>query len=451
MRRSLTLKLTAVVLSVSLISVILVAVSIRYFTVSAFDRLIQDRVLEEFVAAVTSYYETNGSWAGVDLAFRQAPEPDAPNAPNFPDVDFVLVDQSGLVVIPDRRYFVGQLVQIDQLNRGTPVELDGEVIGTVLAGIPPPARNPAESLYLERTNRALLLAAGGTIVLAVLLGSLWARTLTRPLRELTAATHKLAQGALEQQVPVRTEDELGQLAASFNRMSGDLARSNQARRQMTADIAHDLRTPLTVIKGYTEALRDGDLPPTPETFETMHQEAEHLSRLIDDLRTLSLADAGELVLNCRPTPPGDLLAQTLAAYRPQAEAAGIALVVEVEDELPHVYVDPDRMARVLGNLIGNALRYTSSGGQVTLVAFAEGDGVRLRVSDDGAGIAPEDLPHVFDRFYRGDPARQTDGSESGLGLAIAKSLVEAQGGAIAAQSTLGWGTTFEIVLPRLSD
>ncbi|MBN1178666.1 MAG: HAMP domain-containing protein [Anaerolineae bacterium] len=443
MSRSLTLKLTAVVLSVSLISVLLVAMFTRYATVSAFDRLLQEQAQNQFIAEVTDYYTTHGSWIGINLALRQVPGAPDPSA----QIDLVLVNPNGHVVIPDRRYFVGQFVHPDQIARGIPIVVDGVVIGTVIDNTPSPVRNPAEILYLRRTTRALILAAAGSMLLAVLLGGLWARTLTRPLRELTAATQALAQGALEQQVPVRTEDELGELAASFNRMSADLARSNQARRQMTADIAHDLRTPLTVIRGYTEALRDGDLPPTTETFETMYLEAAHLSRLIDDLRTLSLADAGELTLNRLSTPPGELLTQALAAYRPQADAAGVTLTAEVEEGLPDVFVDPERMARVLGNLVGNALRYTPAGGRITLGARAHAGSVGLRVCDDGVGIAPEDLPHIFDRFYRGDAARQTDEGESGLGLAIAKSLVEAHGGTISVDSTPGRGTTFEVALP----
>jgi signal transduction histidine kinase len=268
------------------------------------------------------------------------------------------------------------------------------------------------------------------------------------LRELTAATQAVAQGNLEQTVPVRSKDELGQLATSFNRMSADLAHSNELRRQMTADIAHDLRTPLTVIKGYTEALRDGDLPPTQATFETIYQEAQLLSHLIDDLRMLSLADAGELTLNRRATAPLELLSQAQAAYLPQAREADVALVIELDEAVPDASVDPERMARVLENLIGNALRYTAAGGQIILGAHTHEAGILMTVCDTGSGIPPEDLPHIFDRFYRGDAVRQADDGESGLGLAITKSLVEAHGGTIAVSSTVGQGTTFAIVLPE---
>ncbi len=439
---SLTLKLTAIVLFISLLSVVLVAVFTRYATVSAFDRMLVEQSRTEFIALVTAFYEEHGTWDGVIDAVRmQTQDP-------FMFRGLILVDQNNHVVLGDVHTDVGQPVSIQQLAQGTPVMLNGERIGTLLEFTAPPPRKPEDELYLKRTNQALLLAAGGASLFALLLGILSSRTLTRSLRELTAATQSMAQGNLEQTVPVRSKDELGQLAASFNRMSADLARANTLRRQMTADIAHDLRTPLTVIKGYTEALRDGDLPATQSTFETMYQEAQHLSGLIDDLRTLSLAEAGELTLNRRPTSPFELLFQAQAAYLPQAQNAGVTLRIEADDALPDIAIDPERIARVLGNLIINALRYTGDGGQITLHARAHPNGVLLSVSDTGSGIPPEELPYIFERFYRGDVVRQSDSGESGLGLAIAKSLVEAHGGDIVVSSAAGQGTTFEVFLPE---
>ncbi|MBN1878003.1 MAG: HAMP domain-containing histidine kinase [Anaerolineae bacterium] len=442
--RSLTLKLTGIVLLTSLLSVALVAVFTRYATVSAFDRMLLDQSRSDFVAFVTDYYAEYGYWTGVSEAIRTT------RKDPFIFGGFVLVGQDGHVVVPDRHWTMGQVIPAAQLVRGLPVELDGERIGTLLETTQPPMRKPEDELYLTRTNRALLWAAGGVSVFALVLGLLSSRALTRPLQELTAATRAMAQGDLEQRVPVRSKDELGQLAASFNRMSADLARSNTLRRQMTADIAHDLRTPLTVIKGYTEALRDGDLPPLQTTFETMYQEAEHLSRLIDDLRLLSLADAGELILNRRAVSPEELLAQAWAAYLPLAQEEGITLSIEIAEDLPDMFVDPERLARVLGNLISNALRYTPAGGQIELRGRLHNASVVLCVRDTGAGISPENLPYIFDRFYRGDTSRHADDGESGLGLAIVKSLVEAHGGAINVMSTMGQGTTFEVALPTVN-
>jgi two-component system sensor histidine kinase BaeS len=256
----------------------------------------------------------------------------------------------------------------------------------------------------------------------------------------------VAKGEVHQ-VSVRSRDELGQLAASFNQMSADLASSAEARRQMTADIAHDLRTPLTVMTGYLESLRDGVLKPTPARFEVMYNEARHLQRLVEDLRTLSLADAGELPLNRLSESPRALLERAGAAFRQQAEQKGIALEVHAADGLPTIRVDAERMMQVMGNLLTNALRYTPGGGSIQLLAAASPREVSITVQDSGVGISADALPHVFDRFYRGDGSRRDSDGESGLGLAIARSLVNAQGGAISALSEPGRGTAFVMSFP----
>jgi two-component system, OmpR family, sensor histidine kinase BaeS len=247
-------------------------------------------------------------------------------------------------------------------------------------------------------------------------------------------------------VTVRSSDELGALAASFNQMSADLAHASTLRRQMTADIAHDLRTPLSVILGYTEALRDGKLPPEQDIFDTLHIEAQHLQHLINDLRTLSLADAGELPLTRQIIEPQALVERAAATYRIQAQAQGITLETYCAPSAPRIDVDVERMAQVLGNLLSNALRWTPTGGTVFVRADAAKGGVRLKVTDTGAGIAAEDLPHIFERFYRADAARRRNEGSSGLGLAIAKGIVEAHGGTISAASEPGNGTTFTITL-----
>jgi signal transduction histidine kinase len=245
---------------------------------------------------------------------------------------------------------------------------------------------------------------------------------------------------------VRTNDELGELAASFNQMSADLAQANQSRRQMTADIAHDLRTPMSVIMGYTESLKDGRLQGSQETYEILHQEARHLSHLIEDLRFLSLADAGELPLIKRPIPPQALLERVALAHMAQAEEKGVTLQVQERPELPTVELDPERMTQVLGNLVSNALRHTPAGGTISLAAnIQDNNHLTITVHDTGTGIPAEDLPHIFERFFRGDRVRQRTGS-SGLGLAIARSIVEAHKGTITADSQEEQGTTFTITL-----
>ncbi len=299
---------------------------------------------------------------------------------------------------------------------------------------------------MRNVNRATFLSALVASALALTLGSLLAFTLTRSLRELTEATVQIAQGKLGLQVKIRSRDELGELASSFNKMSRDLARAIQARRQMTADIAHELRTPLSVISGYAEALNDGKLPGTPEIYSILYQETQHLSRLVEDLRLLSLADAGELTLNLHPVSPVALLERLAGRHAVLAQQKGIALRLEADPHLPPAPMDAERMTQALDNLITNALRYTPRGGEIVLAARMVNNGLVLEVRDNGSGIAPEDLLHIFERFYRGDKSRSQNG-ESGLGLAIAKSIVEAHGGRISADSAPAKGTTITISLP----
>ncbi|MEA3351930.1 MAG: HAMP domain-containing sensor histidine kinase, partial [Chloroflexota bacterium] len=234
----------------------------------------------------------------------------------------------------------------------------------------------------------------------------------------------------------------------FNQMSAQLTRLNEQRRQMTADIAHDLRSPLTVISGYVESMRDGVLSPSPKRLETIQDEVRHLQRLVEDLRTISLADAGELSLNRVSVPPSALLQQIQAAYQHPAEKQGVNLEVEVDPDLPNINVDPDRIFQVLANLVGNAIRHTPAGGDVC-VRCNQGEQrtMVITVADTGSGIPAEDLSRVFDRFYRVDDSRHGGDGESGLGLAIAKSIIEMHGGSITAASDgREKGSTFTIKL-----
>jgi two-component system sensor histidine kinase BaeS len=445
--RSLGLKLTLAFLLVGLVGAILMAFFVWRNTQRRFDEFMVDRDRFSFVTVLAGYYATNGSWVGVEEVFErdglQVPEPDSRHA------TLVLMDAKGDVVFSTGdKQVIQEAVQYTR-ERGVPIMVDGTVVGWLRA-VPVAARprpGSPEASFLADTTRAILYSAGGALAIALLLAILLARTLSRPIRELTLATGALARGELGQQVSVRTQDELGQLSASFNQMSADLARARDFRRQMTADIAHELRTPMSLILGYTESLSDSKLPPTQETFDIIHDEAQHLSRMIDDLRTLSLADAGELPLTRRPIDVRALLERVMLAHLPEAQQQGVSIQVEAPPDLPPLEVDPGRMAQVLENLVSNALWYTPEGGQIVLSAEAKDGAINLRVKDNGTGIAADDLPFVFDRFYRADKSRQRQGNRSGLGLAIAKSIVEAHRGSLSVESSLGKGSTFAVALP----
>ncbi len=319
---------------------------------------------------------------------------------------------------------------------------------------------------------AVLLGRGG-IVLAVVLvqlavraGRRASRRITRPLGDLMAAADAVAAGDLSARVPDGEGGEFGRLAASFNHMAGELQRADQQRRNLTADVAHELRTPLHIIQGNLEGVLDGVYVPSAEHIQATLAETRSLARLVDDLRTLSLAEAGQLPLAHERVDVAELLADVATSFSGQAEAAGLALEVETDAAGgAAVTGDEGRLDQVLGNLVINAVRHTPPGGRVTLAATAgtrDGPGlVRITVADPGEGIAAGDLPYVFDRFWRGDRARSrpaegqgaqgTPGAQgaegSGLGLAIARQLVQAHGGRIAVASVVGQGTTFTIELP----
>jgi signal transduction histidine kinase len=464
MLRSLTWKLTLAFLLVAVAVALLVAVAIRLTSTGNLDRLLVEQARSEFETSLVTYYEGHGSWEGVQQYLaqqpRNAPEPQPDPSSGFQNGNpppnfrrerhqlFGLVDAHGIVVLPILPSFpMGAHVTQAILNQGQVVEVDGKVVGTILTEQRPPGLAPEEIAYLRRTDNALLLAAGGAVLVALVVGLVLARTLTRPLSALTEASHRMAGGELEQEVAVRSADEIGELAAAFNRMSRAVARANNARRQMTADVAHELRTPLTVIAGYVESMRDGALPSTPERLSVIYTEIEHLQNLVGDLRTLTQADAGELKLNKQLVNADEVLHQARAVFEHQAAQKGVRLNVNVPEGLPPLEADEARLAQVTGNLLSNALRYTPAGGQIELGARLEAGQVTLTVRDSGPGIAAEDLPLIFDRFYRADKSRAEESGESGLGLAIVKAVVEAHGGSIEAKSALGSGTTFLIHFP----
>jgi two-component system sensor histidine kinase BaeS len=283
-----------------------------------------------------------------------------------------------------------------------------------------------------------VVAVVGTVVAA--------RRLLRPIGALTGAAHRMGEGDLGERVSVGGSDEIAVLAEAFNTMADSLEEQDRLRRIMTGDIAHELRTPLSNIRGYLEALREGVLEPTPEIIASLHDEAVLLQGLVDDLQDLALAEAGELRVVPEETDLVDLLERSLAPYRPRAEAAGISIDIEV-DSPAHVAVDRGRMRQVVGNLLDNALRHTPSGGRVTVGLRREGGATLISVADTGPGIPQEHLPNVFERFYRADPSRHRATGGSGLGLAIARELVRAHGGEISVESRPGAGTIFTIRLP----
>jgi len=297
---------------------------------------------------------------------------------------------------------------------------------------------------------ALAWAAGVAVLVALLISILLSRNILYPLRAMMRASQRISEGHYDERVRVGGADELGQLAERFNRMAEKLHQVEAMRRQLIGDVSHELRTPLTAIRGSMEGLMDGVLPATDETYHQIYQEADRLNRLVDDLQELSRVEAGAYELDLRAVDMAALLETLAKRFRQPYQAKGVVLDLDLPAGLPPVRADEHRILQVLTNLTGNALQYTPSGGTVTVSAVRANGQVRFTVRDTGAGIAPEHLAHLFDRFYRVDKSRsRAAGGGSGIGLTIAKYLVEAHGGEIHVESEgIGKGSTFSFTLPE---
>ncbi len=309
---------------------------------------------------------------------------------------------------------------------------------------------PNEQQFLDRLRWSLVLAGGVGAVAAGLTAFLTGRYITRRLWVMADSAGAIAAGDFTRRVPDSSADELGELANAFNRMAGSLASQEEARRRLAADIAHELRTPLAVLQGEIEALQDGVVESTSERFDSLHEQTELLTRLVDDLHTLSLADSGQLQLQVRQHDLRETARRAMAAVAGQAQRKGVELQLGRQDRPASVTADGDRIDQVLRNLLSNALRQTSAGGQITVATRTNGRRAIVDVADTGTGIATEDLSRVFDRFYRADTSRSRATGGSGLGLAIARELVRAHGGDISVRSSVGKGTTFCFWLPLSS-
>lgn len=367
----------------------------------------------------------------------------------------ILTDSEGGIVASTNGDGVGQQLAADALAQSSPVVVENQVVGWLVVGTALGKLNESQRQLLDAVNGALIVSGGAAIVLALAMGWWMSSQIAAPVRDLMAGARRLAQGTWSEPLTIRTRNEFGELTRAFNQMAAEIIRQQQLNRQMVADVAHDLRTPLSAMALEIEAIEAGFQSPAQAT-SSLREEIRWLQRLVDDLRTLSLMDADQLRLQVESVPLSDFLGSVTDFWQTLAEEDGIALTLDAPADLPTITIDPGRMRQVLGNLIDNAIRHTRAGQRIMLRASvngaAPGDAaVLIQVSDEGDGIQPEDLPHIFDRFYRADPARRrlsgrSDGG-SGLGLSIARQLVEMHKGVISADSAPGKGTTFTIRLP----
>ncbi len=360
---------------------------------------------------------------------------------------FRLLLVSGIVVMVaiGAAALVSSLIITGQFERfvqegGTLGERCFEVI------IGPGARVTPE-MFLNSVNRSLWSAVLAAGVVAVFLSLTISQRILGPVGELTKAARRMQGGDLRQRVQVQSQDELGALAQAFNAMADGLAETEDLRRHLVNDVAHELRTPLSNICGYLEAMNDGVAEPTPAVIESLYEEAMLLRRLVDDLQELALAEAGQLKLSCQPTAIDDIIHKTVNAHRSAAAEKNVQITLDMPSGLPAVRADRARIGQVLRNLLDNAITHTPPGGQIVVTARQAGTYVEVSVQDTGSGISYEHLPYVFDRFYRADPSRTRATGGAGLGLAIVKQLVEAHGGRTWVRSTVGQGSTFLFTIP----
>lgn len=446
-------RLTAAFVLVALVGVICVALLADRATSANFQRYLnagQTSAWEDIAGQLEALYARQGNWADAEAILTAASGPGRGQGGAF----YILAGMDGQEIARSagRR---GLMAGMETEAARLPIEAGGQQVATLLVGGMGAGMgmNRAAEQFLADVNRAIWIGGSVALLLALVLGMWLAYRLTRPIEQLTLATQRMEAGDLRQQVTVSDQGELGELAASFNAMAGRLALTEQQRQQMLADVAHELRTPLSILRGQLEAMLDGVFSLTPDNLAVAHEETILLGRLVDDLRTLSLAEAGQLPLARQSVDPVGAVQKAVAAFAPLYEAEGVILATTGPDSLPKVDVDPERLQQVLGNLLANALRYAPKGSAtpaVELSAEAGEESVTFGVRDNGPGLTPEAQAHIFDRFWRGEPARDRQSGGSGLGLAICRAIVLAHGGRIAVESAPGAGTRVVFNLPSAS-
>ena len=446
-------------LILAFILVIVVTIGAVFFFVAR-STWIQIRQYEQYIIEgqvnratfiLSRYYLSNYSWVGVQPLIEQLA--------TYGEERIVLTNPQDIVIADSQQNLIGEsyqrddgvplylpIITISPSGQSLPSQSSEYLFGTVYITS---QRSPdALAILLSNTiNRYLLWGAALAIAIALILTFILSRRILSPIRTLGNTARKLGKGDFSQRVRIQDRGEVGELAKTFNSMADDLERTEKLRRNMVADIAHELRTPLSNVSGYLEAIRDEVIKPEPSTIASLSEEVDLLSRLVDDLQELALADAGELKLNRQSEDITQLIQQAVKAVQTKVLAKGLEINVDITANLSSVNIDYQRISQVLRNLLENAIKHTPNGGKITVSAVQQESFIRVNVEDDGEGIPAEDLPNMFERFYRVDKSRTRHAGGSGLGLTIAKRLVESHGGTISVQSELGKGSCFSFTLP----
>jgi len=406
-----------------------------------FEEQVEDIRVGRIGVELSRYYYQQGSWEGI--------QPFVEQWGNIHGERIILTDSQGIVVADSQGELSGKPYQPDAPGRSIAFPWERSAVGTFYITPEPSPGVGLISLQILYLTIGRFFLWGGlvAVAIAVALAFLLSRRTLAPVRALTSAAERLGRGDFSQRVQIKDRGELGELAQTFNSMAGDLEHTEKLRQNMVADVAHELRTPLSNIQGYLEALRDGVMKPDKDTIRSLYEEASLLSRLVDDLQELSLAEAGELKLVLQAEDIGELIRQAVAAVEAKKRAKEVSLAVELPEKLPLVNVDSRRIGEVLRNLLENAVDHTGKKGSITVAARQRDSWLEVSVADTGEGIPAEELPNIFERFYRVDKSRTRATGGSGLGLTIAKRLVEAHGGRIEVQSQPGKGSHFAFTVP----
>lgn len=389
---------------------------------------------------LSRFYLIRRTWAGI--------QPFVEQWGNLYEQRIVLTDARGIVVADSQGELEGEY---NPGTSGRPLSGPWQIgtIGTLYITPRASSELSLESLQILFRNIGLYFLWGGlfAIAIALILTFFLSRRILAPVKALTHAARSLGKGDFSQRVEVKDKSEIGELASTFNSMADDLERTEQLRKNMVADVAHELRTPLSNIRGYLEAIRDGLVEPDTDTLRKLNEEATLLSRLVDDLQELSLVEAGELKLVRQSEDIAGLINQTVATVQAKAMVKGVSISTELPDRFPPVNIDAHRISQVLHNLLENAVTHTGKDGAITIAAVQQADLIEISVTDTGEGIPAEELANIFERFYRVDKSRTRATGGSGLGLTIARRLVEAHGGDIKVESELGKGSRFTFTIP----
>ena len=467
-------KLTGTILLVVAVCISLMAIMVNLITTNEFNRYVSQSNMsriQDIADSIGDFYNTQENWTGIGEVIDKLVW--------SANSRIVVADNSGVIVGDTEQEWLAEYSDAIGLLNGTPIIVSGNSIGEAFVFTSSQGNghgaghmggqgqqwvqytdnsnmilDTAQQDYLDQVNRAIRISAITGIAIALILGFLLTQYLINPIKALTGGARHITGGDLTYRVKVSSGDEIGELTETFNTMASRLEASEQTRKQLMADITHELKTPLTVIGGTVDGIMDGVFNPDIKHLETIKEQTTLLTRLIEDLRDISLAETGQLKLEKVYSDISELTGQVVAQFEKSAAEKGLKLQFNDMKALPKLLIDPARIKQAITNLLTNAIRHTPANGMISISIESRDKSERfgaehilISVSDTGEGIPPEHLPHIFDRFYRAKTARSRNDGGTGLGLAIASQMILAHGGSLWAESEPGTGSTFFIALP----